>query len=215
MSSNLGEGKAAPLVESLDNAKRRQIVEGAREVFLSQGFDAASMGEIAHTAGVSKGTLYVYFDSKEQLFEVVVHEACEAQAKAVFSLDPADHDVEAVLTRLGYGYVKFLCRSDAMPQLRTVIAIAERMPEIGEQFYETGPAKGVASLRGYLGSQVAAGNLMIEDCEVAAAQFLDSCLSIIFRPMLFNAAGEPAEERINHVVGIAVRTFLAAYRPNR
>ena len=44
-------------------------MEGARQVFLSQGFDAASMGEIARRAGVSKGTLYVYFDSKERLFE--------------------------------------------------------------------------------------------------------------------------------------------------
>ena len=85
VSSNLvEEGPAAGPAESLDNAKRRQIMEGAREVFLAQGFDAASMGEIARKAGVSKGTLYVYFDSKEQLFEVIVHEACEAQAKACF-----------------------------------------------------------------------------------------------------------------------------------
>ena len=46
-------------------------MEGAREVFLSQGFDAASMGEIACEAQVSKGTLYVYFDSKERLFEAM------------------------------------------------------------------------------------------------------------------------------------------------
>jgi AcrR family transcriptional regulator len=166
----------------------------------------------ARRAGVSKGTLYVYFDSKEQLFEVIVHEACAEQAERVFSLDPADHDVEAVLTRLGRGYVKFLCRPDAMPPLRTVIAISESMPEIGREFYQTGPAKGVAVLRCYLEGQVAAGNLMIEDCEVAAGQFLDSCLATIFRPMLFNAGDAPTEERINHVVGIAVRTFLAAYQ---
>ena len=99
-----------------------------------------------------------------------------------------------------------------MPQLRTVIGISERMPEIGRQFYKTGPAKGVAALRGYLESQVSAGNLAIDDTTVAAEQFLDSCLSTIFRPMLFNAGDEPSEERINHVVGIAVRTFLAAYQ---
>ena len=49
-----------------DSAKCRQIMDGAREVFLAQGFDAASMGEIARKAGVSKGTLYVYFDSKSR-----------------------------------------------------------------------------------------------------------------------------------------------------
>jgi AcrR family transcriptional regulator len=203
---------AAEPADTADSAKRRQIMEGARGVFLGQGFDAASMGEIARRAGVSKGTLYVYFDSKEELFEAIVHEACAAQAKDVFSLDPADHDVEAVLTRLGRGYVKFLCRPGAMSPLRTVIGISERMPEIGRQFYETGPARGVATLRAYLESQVDAGNLTIDDCEIAAAQFLDSCHATIFRPLLFNAGDVPSDERINYVVGIAVRTFLAAYR---
>src|SRR5580700_4731975 len=127
-----------------DSAKRRQIMEGAREVFLAQGFDAASMDAIARKAGVSKGTLYVYFDSKEQLFEAIAHEACAAQAEGVFSFDPADHDVETVLTRLGRSFVKFFCRPGAMSPLRTVIGISERMPEIGRTFYETGPAKGVA-----------------------------------------------------------------------
>jgi AcrR family transcriptional regulator len=195
-----------------DSARRRQIMDGAREVFLGQGFDAASMTEIARKAGVSKGTLYVYFDSKEQLFEAIAHEACGAQAEGVFSLDPADHDVEAVLTRLGRSFVKFKCRPGAMSPLRTVIAISDRMPEIGREFYETGPAKGVTKLCHYLESQVAAGILTIEDCEVAAAQFLDSCHATILRSLLFNAGDAPAEERINHVVGIAVRTFLAAYR---
>jgi AefR-like transcriptional repressor, C-terminal domain len=120
--------------------------------------------------------------------------------------------VAAVLTRLGRGYVKFLCRPGAMSPLRTVISISERMPEIGKQFYETGPAQGIATLRTYLESQAAAGIPTIDDCEVAAAQFLDSCHATIFRPLLFNAGDVPSEERINHVVGIAVRTFLAAYR---
>src|SRR5262249_20360553 len=170
------------------SAKRRQIMDGAREVFLDQGFDAASMGEIARRAGVSKGTLYVYFDSKEQLFEAVAHEACAAQAEAVFSLDPEDRDIEAVLTRLGREFVKFLCQPGAMPPLRTIMSISERMPEIGRKFYETGPAFGVEKLRAYLEAQIAARTLEIEDCEVAAAQFLDSSVATILKPLLFNAA---------------------------
>jgi hypothetical protein len=85
------------------------------------------------------------------------------------------------------------------------------MPEIGRQFYETGPLQGIVTLRRYLENEVAAGTLAIDDCEVAAAQFLDSCLSTTFKPLLFNAGDAPPDERINHVVGIAVRTFLAAY----
>ena len=71
-----------------DSAKRRQIVQGARSIFLARGFDAASMSDIAKAAGVSKGTLYVYFDNKEQLFEAIVHEECLVHAEGVFNLDP-------------------------------------------------------------------------------------------------------------------------------
>ena len=47
---------------------------GAREIFLARGFDAASMSDIAKAAGVSKGTLYVYFKNKEELFAAIVQE---------------------------------------------------------------------------------------------------------------------------------------------
>src|SRR3954468_6972612 len=106
----LPEVRLTPSAERLDRATRRQIMDGARAVFMDQGFDAASMGEIARKAGVSKGTLYVYFDSKEVLFEAIVEEQCRAQAEQVFALDSNDHDVEGVLTRLGAAYVRFLCR---------------------------------------------------------------------------------------------------------
>jgi AcrR family transcriptional regulator len=199
--------------ERQDRAKRRQILGGARLVFLAQGFDAASMGEIARQAGVSKGTLYVYFDSKEALFEAIAEEECLAQAEQVFALDSNDHDVEGVLARLGCAFVRFLCRPGGQSSLRTVVSISERMPEIGKQFYEAGPATGIARLSRYLEDQVAGGFLTIPDIEVAAAQFLDSCRATMFMPLVFNFAGPPTDERINHVVGIAVRTFLAAYAP--
>jgi len=213
MATTSVEPRPLGTTENLDSTKRRQIMDGAQAVFLARGFDAASMGEIARKAGVSKGTLYVYFDSKEKLFEAIAHEVCGGQAEAVFCLDPADHDVESVLTRLGRGFVGFLCRSGSMSPLRTIISISERMPEIGTEFYEAGPAEGVRKLSAYLEAQVASGVLVIEDCEVAAAQFLDSCLATILKPLLFNASEPPTDARRDHVVGIAVRMFLAAYRP--
>src|SRR5215467_2793484 len=170
-----------------DSTKRRQIMDGARAIFLAQGFDAASMGEIARAAGVSKGTLYVYFENKEELFEAIVHEQCHVQAEGLFNLDPSNPDVEAVLTKLGIDFVRFLCQPGKASPLRTVLA-------------------------SYIKTQVDAGLLAVDDCEVAAAQFLDACQSTLFKPVLFNFAPPPPPERIEHVVRIAVRTFLAAYR---
>ena len=71
-----------------ESAKRRQILEGARRVFLASGFDGASMGEIAKAAGVSKGTLYVYFDSKEKLFEALTIEEKEMSRRNRFPRRP-------------------------------------------------------------------------------------------------------------------------------
>jgi AcrR family transcriptional regulator len=202
---------AEPASGTEDSAKRRQIVEGARQVFMAQGFDAASMNEVARVAGVSKGTLYVYFQNKEELFEAIVGQECREQGERIFALDADDHDVEGVLTRLGLAFVEFICRPTRAPKLRTVIAISERMPELGRQFYETGPAFGLAQLTAYLKAQVGAGVLTIDDCEVTAAQFMDSCSATLFKPILFNCGSTPTPEQIAHVVKIAVRTFMKAY----
>jgi AcrR family transcriptional regulator len=204
------EPQSAPGTE--DSAKRRQIIQGARSVFLAQGFDAASMNDIARAAGVSKGTLYVYFQNKEELFSAIVQEECLFQAEAAFNLDATDHEVEAALTRLGVAYIEFLCTPEKASALRTVVAIADRMPEIGRSFYETGPAYGIARLGAYLEAQTEAGVLNVDDCEIAASQFLEACKSTLVLPVLFNFRDPPPRERIEYVVGIAVRTFLAAYQ---
>jgi AcrR family transcriptional regulator len=194
-----------------DSAKRRQILEGARRTFLANGFDAASMNEIAREAGVSKGTLYVYFKSKEELFEAIVEAQSREQGQQIFNLD-RDADIESELSRLGRAFSKFMSRPGGVSELRTVMAIADRMPELGVRFFLAGPALGIESLRKYLEDKVADGTLEPHDCEVAAAQFIDACVSTTFKPMLFNHAGPPSDERVAHVVGMAVRAFLAAYR---
>lgn len=207
------EAASKPAAESVgeEKAKRRQIMGGARAVFLAQGFDAASMGEIARAAGVSKGTLYVYFASKEELFEAFARGECLALAEQIFSFEEGNHDVGAVLMRVGTEFVEFLCRPEAISPLRTVIGIADRMPHIGKRFFESGPARGAARLSLYLRAQVEAGVLAIEDCDVAAAQFIDACQATLFKPILFNAGPIPGPDRIRHVVSMAVRAFMRAY----
>jgi AcrR family transcriptional regulator len=197
--------------ERADTAKRRQILDGARRMFLAHGFDAASMNEIAREAGVSKGTLYVYFKNKEELFEAIVEAQCRQQGEQIFTFDTTA-DIESELKRLGRDLSRFLTRPGGVSEIRTVIAIADRMPELGSQFYLSGPALGIGHLKAYLEAKVAAGVLVPHDCEVAAAQFIDACASTTFKPMLFNHAGPPSDERVAHVVDIAVHTFLAAYR---
>jgi AcrR family transcriptional regulator len=194
-----------------DPRKREQILDGARKLFLAEGFDAASMGDIARAAGVSKGTLYVYFDSKELLFAELVREEKIRQANAIFVLDPADHDVASVLTRLGRDFVGFIVQPKSVKASRGVIAIAHRMPEIGKDFFALGPRRCTSRLGEYLRAQVDAGVLVIDDVELAAAQFLDLAQCTLHKPLMFGSTDYPSKERINRIVDAAVRMFLKTY----
>jgi AcrR family transcriptional regulator len=199
------------LVGDEDSSKRRQILDGARKVFMDLGFDGASMGEIARSAGVSKGTLYVYFADKSRLFEAIVEEESLEQGKVAFNFDP-QRDVNITLTEFGQAYIQLLCRPGGGSATRTVMAIAERMPEVGRRFYDNVVAHTIARLASYLEARVAEGELAIEDCQLAAAQFMQMCQALLFMPFIFQAAPAPSAERITEVVASATKMFLAGYR---
>ena len=193
-----------------DSSKRRQILDGARKMFMDFGFDGASMGEIAKAAGVSKGTLYVYFADKCALFEAMVEEETVEQGNVAFNLDPA-RDVPTTLHEFGEAYIAMICRPGGGSAIRTVMAIAERMPEVGRRFYERVLEKTINRLALYLEAHVAQGELAINDCEFAASQFMLMCQASLFLPFIFQAAPAPSPDRIKEVVTSAVRMFLAAY----
>lgn len=194
-----------------DSSKRRQILDGARKVFMDLGFDAASMNEIARSAGVSKGTLYVYFADKNRLFEAILENEALEQGKVLFNLDPG-RDPETTLREFGQAYMALLCRPGGGSWIRTVMAIAERMPEVGRRYYANVLEKLINLLADYLRAHVASGDLAIDDCQLAASQFMEVCKASLFLPFVFQAAPAPSADRIAHVVDSATRMFLAAYR---
>lgn len=196
-----------------DTDKSRQILEGARAVFMAAGFDGASMGEIARTAGVSKGTLYVYFDSKEALFEALTIAEKSGLAEALFTLDAEDPDVRAVLTRLGQTYLAEMSKPEQVSVIRMVIGACEKFPRFGQAFFEAGPAQGIARLSAYLDRQAAAGRLRRHDTELAAKHFLHLCQAGLLTRLLFNAGGPVSAADIGYRVDEAVRVFLAGYGP--
>jgi AcrR family transcriptional regulator len=199
------------LVGDTDSSKRRQIIDGARKVFMDLGFDGASMGEIARAAGVSKGTLYVYFADKNRLFEAIVEEESLEQGKLAFNFDP-ERDVTTTLMEFGQAYIQVLCRPGGGSAIRTVMAIAERMPEVGRRFYTNVVAVTVARLAAYLEVRAGLGDLAIDDFELASTQFTQMCQASLFMPFIFQMAPAPSPERIEEVVASATRMFLAAYQ---
>jgi AcrR family transcriptional regulator len=195
-----------------DSSKRRQILDGAKKVFMDFGFDGASMGEIARAAGVSKGTLYVYFADKNRLFEAIVEEETLEQGRLAFNFDPG-RDVPTTLREFGQAYIQLLCRPGGGSAIRTVMAIAERMPDVGRRYYENVLEKMIGRLASYLEARVSMKELAIGDCQFAASQFMLMCQASLFLPFIFQAAPPPSPERITQVIESATQMFLAGYRP--
>jgi AcrR family transcriptional regulator len=205
-----GERPALQVIGEEDSSKRRQILAGARKVFMDLGFDGASMGEIARAAGVSKGTLYVYFADKSRLFEAIVEEEALQKGQIEFNLSP-ERCATTTLLEFGETYIAMMCRPGGGSAIRTVMAIAERMPDVGRRYYANVLEKAIDRLAAYLAARVTANELSIDDCQHAASQFMLMCQASLFLPFVFQAAPPPSAERITQVVESAMRVFLAAY----
>ena len=179
-----------------DSSKRRQILDGARKVFMDLGFDGASMDEIARAAGVSKGTLYVYFADKNRLFEAIVEEEALEQGKIAFNFDPAarrrDH---AAGIRPGLYRI-------ALPAGRRIVdphrdgdrrADAGCRPPLSTRTCWRKPSTASPTISQ---AHVGPGDLAIDDCQLAASQFMEMCQASLFLPFVFQAAPAPSAERI-------------------
>ncbi|MBK9081673.1 MAG: TetR/AcrR family transcriptional regulator [Rhizobiales bacterium] len=200
----------APAAPTDESAKRRQILDGARAVFMARGFDGASMNDVAREAGVSKGTLYVYFASKEALFEALIRQDKQTQAERLCDFDPA-LPLEAALFRFGEAVMTAMARPASIAQIRTVIGVTSKFPQIGRAFYEAGPEYGAARLAAYLDGQTAAGRLVIADTRAAATLFLDLCKSGLFARLVFGVVETVAADEIAANVGRAVEVFRATF----
>lgn len=194
-----------------DPDKRTQILSGAREVFLERGFDGASMGDIAKAARVSKGTLYVYFQNKEDLFGALVTAVCSETAEGLFVLDDGEPDVEAALGRLGVSFIEAMVEPGHIAIVRMVIAISGRFPDIGRRLFEAGPLSGTRRLAAYLQAKVDQGVLVIGDVEQAAIQFLALCKEGVTQPILMGCSDGPDKAATRQMVAGAVYVFMRAY----
>lgn len=191
-------------------AKRRQIIDGARAVFLAAGFDGASMNDIARAAGVSKGTLYAYFESKDALFEAIIRNefANAAERLCVFRREA---DVRAMLTDFGTRLIRRMTEPENMAFARVVIAATGKFPNVGRAFYYAGPLYGATHLAEELARLDAAGVLKIPDPERAAWQFVDLCQSYVYKRLLFGVVDSVSPAEIEAGVKAGVELFLTAY----
>ncbi|MBO9708430.1 MAG: TetR/AcrR family transcriptional regulator [Caulobacter sp.] len=197
------------------DARREAILDVAREVFLAEGYANASMSAIAAKVGGSKGTLYNYFKNKEELFTAYMVRHCAWQQEAMFELQTELGDIRTALTKLGRTYLAIVLSDFNMLNFRLIVAEAERSPEIGKAFYESGPQSGAERLGGMLRLADEQGLLKVDDPIHAAHQFIGLCQNRMLKARLCNAMPEPTSQQIDADVLPAVEAFLRAYGPDR
>jgi TetR/AcrR family transcriptional repressor of mexJK operon len=197
--------------EGLSPERRARILNGACEVFMREGYEGASMSQIAMQAQVSKGTLYNYFPSKSALFAVFVRDACENFLQDVFGTPAPDAPLAGELHRIGRKMVKMLLGPRARAVFRVVVMEAAKFPDLAMTFVESGPILMVNRLAAWLSMQNEAGRLVTPDPQFAAEQFFALTQTQLVMRARINPDYHPSEEEVEQVVNGAVDVFLAAY----
>lgn len=202
----------APRADAPDKAgdsKIRQVLDGARTVFLRDGFDGASMNDIAREAGVSKGTLYVYFASKDALFAAFVRDEHRRQAEQIVLYGDTD-TLQDALTAIGHNFLREMFAPAHIAQVRTVVAAAAKFPEIGRAFYEAGPLYGKRRVAAMLTRHVDDGALEIDDLDDAAVTFFNIVQGDLLKRALFQCETFTLAQ-IDETVRHGVELFLRLY----
>ena len=201
--------KAAQIVRK--GRKFDQVLDGARKVFMADGFEGASVDDIARAAEVSKATLYSYFPDKRLLFvEVATSECARLADDAVHNIDRAAPPRE-VLGQTGRHFLRFITSTLGQQIFRMCVAESDRFPDIGPAFYASGPEVLRREMALYFQEAIERGELQIDDLVLAADQFGELCKADVWPRLMFGMAKTVSDAEIDRVVDGAVETFLARY----
>ncbi|MFZ5964465.1 TetR/AcrR family transcriptional regulator [Thalassococcus sp. BH17M4-6] len=188
-----------------------QVLDGAREIFMRDGFEGASVDDIARAAGVSKATLYSYFPDKRLLFlEVASHQCCRQADETLQTVDMTQPP-RVVLRQVARSFLGFILSDMGQRIFRICVAEADRFPELGRQFYQSGPMTMRAAMVSYLDKAIARGELVTDDCDLAADQFAELCKADLWPKLVFGIRDSFEEAEIERVIDGALDTFLARY----
>lgn len=188
-----------------------QVLEGARRVFLADGFEGASVDDIARAAGVSKATLYSYFPDKRLLFMEMATNECTLMADQVIAQIDDTRPVREMLCLTARHVTAFLLSDFAQQMFRICVAERERFPELARAFYASGPDMGRKRIAEFLRCAAARGEVRIDDFDMAAEQFSELCKTQLWTRAVFGIQSEFSDAEIDRVVDEAVETFMARY----
>lgn len=191
--------------------RRTHYLQVALDLFAAHGFHGVSIDQLVAAAGGSKATLYRYFSSKEELFEAIIADLTDTTVADRSVDELADLRLEEGLRAIGHATARAALSEQATVLFRLAVGEYVRFPELAQLMFERGPAVSYARLRDFLAGRAAAGEIHVDDPQIAAEQFLGGIVGHLqLRRALGQAPTDPTQ--ITARVEAGVKTFLAAHR---
>jgi TetR/AcrR family transcriptional repressor of mexJK operon len=186
--------------------RREHIVRAAAPLFLKKGYDNVSIDEIIGLVGGSKATIYTWFGGKEGLFEAVIRQEC-ADVVLAIHVD-ATGSLQAQLTEIGQSFLAMVLSPPILEFHRLMVSIGRKFPEIGQLFFETGPASAYSLVATWISKQQKDGRIIEEDPYRLAVLFLDMLIGEHQLSALTGLRRAARRDRIDETVRLAVKVFL-------
>ncbi len=204
-----------PPVTSVEagHSKRRQIIEGAALVFNQSGYDGASMSRIAERAGVSKGTLYNYFDGKSALFAAFIERETSERIAWVLQPNDPEQPLEMFLAGVARRLIYSMLSKSFQNLHRIVVSEAIKFPDLARIYLEAGHQRGCRELASWLSVQSGLGRITIDDPVLAAEQFSALCRTRLWMKGCLDVCSEATSSEIDAIADASVTMFLNTYRP--
>lgn len=207
--------KPQPQGRPKDMGKRDAILDAAKQLFATHGFDGTSMDTIAKVAEVSKLTVYSHFGDKDALFKAAVESKCEQQMPAAIFHVPDGAPIRDALLAIAHGFHGLIHSPESLSLHRMMIANAGQDAHLAELFFDAGPRKTLSDFERFLNQAIAAKQLDIPDPPRAAQHFFCLLKGIGHLKQLCGCSKPvPRKETAAHIDSV-VEMFLRAYgRPS-
>ncbi|MGB7414877.1 MAG: TetR/AcrR family transcriptional regulator, partial [Thermosynechococcaceae cyanobacterium] len=164
--------------------KQAQILQGALQIFLQQGYEGTSMDRVATAAGVSKITIYKHFRDKEGLFTAMIERVTAQRFETVFGSLSLQEPPEIVLRQVAIRLLDMLAVDEEyIAFLRLVIGESGRFPALAQLFIQALPQKVWVLLGQYFETHP---ELNVSNPEAAARIFMGALISYVMTQKLLH-----------------------------
>ncbi|HJV42597.1 TetR/AcrR family transcriptional regulator [Caulobacter sp.] len=195
--------------------KRAAIVEAAREAFLRDGYDGASMERIAKDAGVSIMTLYRHAEGKDDLFSAVIAQACHPadQAEQARIDESLRKPLPEILVFIGVMFQERIASPATTALFRTVMVETLRFPHLADIAYRGLIGAHQDALDAFLGQRDEAASLDARRRQELSAAFLDRLVGLDSFRVLLGLEGATDAKRLDRAMSAAAELISALPAP--